>query len=182
MTYDLLFLDTNLFIHGQFHGKTYKVTSMVLDSEIRLSLQRIENALQHVMELHDFRNFMLAKSYLEEGQIHTAMQFLRRIEHSSSKVDTVITQSLFIRALILVYDLQFTDALALLVRIRNMDFKKTEKLLNDLNSLIKDIKIQQQASVLYDTDEGKKTIEAFQQSTITHLQHYLSVSKELVRK
>lgn len=155
---------------------------MVLDSEIRLSLQRIENALQHVMELHDFRNFMLAKSYLEEGQIHTAMQFLRRIEHSSNKVDTVITQSLFIRALILVYNLSFTDALALLVRIRKMDFEKTEKLSNDITSLIRDIKIQQQASAMYDTAEGKKKIEAFQQSTITHLQHYLSTSKELVRK
>ena len=155
---------------------------MVLDSEIKLSLQRIENALQHVMELHDFRNFMLAKSYLEEGQIHTAMQFLKRIEHNTPQVDTVITQSLFIRALILVYNLQFTDALALLVRIRNMDLKKPEKLLNDLSSLIRDIKIQQQASVMYDTAEGKKKIEAFQQSTITHLQQYISASKELVRK
>ncbi|MHA2243985.1 MAG: hypothetical protein ACXADY_03370 [Candidatus Hodarchaeales archaeon] len=155
---------------------------MVLDSEIKLSLQRIENALQHVMELHDFRNFMLAKSYLEEGQIHTAMQFLRRIEHSTSQVDTVITQSLFIRALILVYNLQFTDALALLVRIRSMALEKPEKLLGDLNSLIRDIKIQQQASVMYNTAEGKKKIEAFQQSTITHLQQYLSSSKELVRK
>ena len=114
---------------------------MVLDPEIRLSLQRIENALQNVMELHDFRNFMLAKSYLEDGQIHTAMQFLRRIEYSSHSVNTVITQSLFIRALILVYDLQFTNALALLVRIRNMDtFEKDEKILVDLNSLIHDIK------------------------------------------
>ncbi|MFX1285691.1 MAG: hypothetical protein ACFFB5_18770 [Promethearchaeota archaeon] len=155
---------------------------MVLDSEIRLTLQRIENALQNVMELSDFRNFMLAKSYLEEGQVHTAMQFLKRIEHSGPNANTVITQSLFIRALILVYDLRFTDALSLLVRIRNMAFDKDEKLLNDLNSLIRDIKIQQQASAMYDTAEGKERIEAFRQTTITHLQHYLNASKELVRK
>lgn len=156
---------------------------MVLDPEIRLTLQRIENALQNVMELHDFRNFMLAKSYLEEGQIHTAMQFLRRIEYSSHSVNTVVTQSLFIRALILVYDLQFTNALALLVRIRNMDtFEKDEKILVDLNSLIHDIKIQQQASAMYDTAEGKKQADIFRQSTIRHLQHYLNSSKELVRK
>lgn len=155
---------------------------MVLDSEIRVALRRIENALQHVMELHDFRNYMLAKSYLEEGQIHTAMQFLKRIEHSTHNVNKVIVQSLFIRALILVYDLQFTDALALLVRIRNMAFEKDEKLLNDLNSLIHDIKIQQHASAMYDTAEAREGIEAFRQSTITHLQHYLNSSKELVRK
>lgn len=156
---------------------------MVLDPEIRLTLQRIENALQNVMEIHDFRNFMLAKSYLEEGQIHTAMQFLRRIEYSSHSVNTVITQSLFIRALIMVYDLQFTDALALLVRIRNMNtFEKDEKILGDLKSLIRDIKIQQQASVMYNTAEGKKQEDSFRQSTIRHLQHYLSSSKELVRK
>ncbi|MFX0013225.1 MAG: hypothetical protein ACFFB2_02840 [Promethearchaeota archaeon] len=154
---------------------------MVLDSEIRISLQRIENALQNVMELHDFRNFMLAKSYLEEGQIHTAMQFLKRIEHTSHNAKTVIIQSLFIRALILVYDLQFTDALALLVRIRNMNIKD-EKLLEDLNSFIRDIKIQQQASIMYDTASGKKEVEAFRQTTIDYLQRYLNSSKELVRK
>ena len=88
---------------------------MVLDSEIRLTLQRIENALQNVMELRDFRNFMLAKSYLEEGQIQTAIQFLNRIDRNADyNAQLVISQSLFIRALILVYNLQFTDALALL--------------------------------------------------------------------
>jgi len=51
----------------------------LLDGEIRLSLQRIENALQNFMELRDFRNFMLAKAYIEEGQVQTAIQFLNRI-------------------------------------------------------------------------------------------------------
>ena len=154
---------------------------MVLDSEIRISLQRIENALQQQMELSDFRNFMLAKSYLEEGQIHTSMQFLRRIEHSGPNANRVIVQSLFIRALILVYDLQFTDALALLVRIRNMNVTD-EKLLNDIKSLIRDIKIQQQASVMYETAEGRKEVEAFRETTLTYLQHYINATKELVRK
>jgi hypothetical protein len=154
---------------------------MVLDSEIRVTLQRIENALQHQMELSDFRNFMLAKSYLEENQIATAMQFLKRIEHSGPNANRVIIQSLFIRALILVYDLQFTDALALLVRIRSMNVTD-EKVLRDIKTLIRDIKIQQQASVMYETAEGKKEVETFRQTTLTYLQQYLSTSKELVQK
>ena len=154
---------------------------MVLDSEIRVTLQRIENALQHQMELSDFRNFMLAKSYLEENQVATAMQFLKRIEYSGPNANRVIIQSLFIRALILVHELQFTDALALLVRIRKMNITD-EKLLNDINTLIRDIKIQQQASAMYETAEGKKEIESFRQATLTYLQHYLNTSKELVRK
>lgn len=155
---------------------------MLLDSEIRLALQRIENALQHVMEFHDFRNFMLAKSYLDEGQIHTSMQFLRRIENSSTNANKVIVKSLFIRALILAYDLQFTDGLALLVRIRNMEFEKDEQLSKDLNSVIKDIKIQQQASTMYDTTKGKEIIATFRQNTMNHLEKYLNSAKQLVRK
>ena len=154
---------------------------MVLDSEIRVTLQRIENALQHQMELSDFRNFMLAKSYLEENQIATAMQFLKRIEYSGPNANRVIIQSLFIRALILVHDLQFTESLALLVRIRKMNIAD-EKLRKDVTSLIRDIKIQQQASAMYETAEGKKEIESFRETTLTYLQHYLSKSKELVRK
>jgi hypothetical protein len=155
---------------------------LLLDSEIRLALQRIENALQHVMEFHDFRNFMLAKSYLDEGQIHTSMQFLRRIENSSTNANKVIVKSLFIRALILAYDLQFTDGLALLVRIRNMEFEKDEQLSKDLNSVIKDIKIQQQASTMYDTTKGKEIIATFRQNTMNHLEKYLNSAKQLVRK
>lgn len=155
---------------------------MVLDPDIKITLDRIENALHNVMELHDFRNFQLAKSYLEEGQIHTAMQFLKRIENSSHKANLVITQSLFIRALILVYNLQFTDALALLVRIRNMEFEKDEQLLNDLKKIINDIKIQQRASVFYDTAEGKEKINTFQNETVNRLHQYLSTAKELVQK
>ncbi|MHA2226155.1 MAG: hypothetical protein ACXAC8_13170 [Candidatus Hodarchaeales archaeon] len=155
---------------------------MVLDSEIRLGLQRIENALQNVMELRDFRNFMLAKAYLEEGQVATAMQFLKRIEYNSITANKVVVQSLFIRALILVHDLQFTDALALLVRIRSLDIEKDPEFLKDLNSVIKDIKIQQQASAMYDISRGEEIIEGFREKTITHLMHYLSISKELVRK
>jgi len=155
---------------------------LLLDSEIRLALQRIENALQHVMEFHDFRNFMLAKAYLDEGQIHTSMQFLRRIENSSTNANKVIVKSLFIRALILAYDLQFTDGLALLVRIRNMDFEKDEQLSKDLNSVIKDIKIQQQASTMYDTTKGKEIIATFRQNTMNHLEKYLNSAKQLVRK
>ena len=155
---------------------------MLLDSEIRLDLQRIENALQHVMEFHDFRNFMLAKAYLDEGQIHTSMQFLRRIENSSTNANKVIVKSLFIRALILAYDLQFTDGLALLVRIRNMDFEKDEQLSKDLNSVIKDIKIQQQASTMYDTTEGREIIATFRQNTMNQLEKYLNSAKQLVRK
>lgn len=134
------------------------------------------------MEFHDFRNFMLAKSYLDEGQIHTSMQFLKRIENSSTNANKVIVKSLFIRALILAYDLQFTDGLALLVRIRNMDFEKDEQLLIDLNSVIKDIKIQQQASTMYDTTEGREIVATFRQNTMNHLEKYLTAAKQLVRK
>jgi hypothetical protein len=153
-----------------------------VDSEIRLALQRIENALQQVMEFHDFRNFMLAKAYLDEGQIHTAMQFLKRIENSSQTANKVIVQSLFIRALIFAYDLQFTDGLALLIRIRNMNFEKDEKLLKDLNAVIQDIKIQQQASAMYETTEGREIVETFRENTMNHLESYLNSAKQLVRK
>ena len=155
---------------------------LVLDSEIRLALQRIENALQMQMEFHDFRNFMLAKSYLDQGQVHTSMQFLKRIENSSQTANKVIVQSLFIRALIFAYDLNFTDGLALLVRIRNMAFEKDEKLLKDLNAVIKDIKIQQQASAMYETTEGRGLVETFRENTMNHLESYLASSKQLVRK
>jgi hypothetical protein len=57
-----------------------------------------------------------------------------------------------------------------------------EKLLRDITSLIRDIKIQQQASVMYETAEGKREVETFRQTTLTFLQHYLNTSKELVRK
>ena len=156
---------------------------MVLDSEIRLTLQRIENALQNVMELRDFRNFMLAKSYLEEGQIQTAVQFLNRIDRNADyNAQLVISQSLFIRALILVYNLQFTDALALLVRIRTMNFKKDEKLLDDLTKLIHDIKIQQQASAMYDQANQEQSVEEFKQTTLKHLENYLISARSLLRK
>lgn len=155
---------------------------LVLDSEIRLALQRIENALQQVMEFHDFRNFMLAKAYLDEGQIHTSMQFLKRIENSSQTANKVIVQSLFIRALIFAYDLQFTESLALLVRIRNMAFEKDEKLMKDLNTVIKDIKLQQQASAMYETSNGRGLVETFRENTMNHLESYLTTAKQLVRK
>lgn len=155
---------------------------LVLDTEIRLALQRIENALQMQMEFHDFRNFMLAKAYLDQGQVHTSMQFLKRIENSSNTANKVIVQSLFIRALIFAYNLNFTDGLALLVRIRNMAFEKDEKLLKDLNTVINDIKIQQQASAMYETTEGKGLVETFRENTMNHLESYLASSKQLVRK
>ena len=70
---------------------------MVIDSEMKLTLQRIENALQSVLEMRDFRNFMLAKAYIEEGQVQTAMQFLNRIDRDTDyKAQLVISQSLFI--------------------------------------------------------------------------------------
>jgi len=155
---------------------------MVLDSDIKLTLSRIENALQNVMELRDFRNFMLAKSYLEEGQVHTALAFLKKIEHATHNANLVITQSLLIRALIMVYELNFTDALALLVRIRKMEFKMNEDVAKDIENFIKDIKIQQQASLIYDAAEGREKIEEFKEQTIKHLQKYLLSARNLVRK
>jgi hypothetical protein len=156
---------------------------MVLDPEIRLGLRRIENALQNKLELRDFRHFMLAKSYLEEGQIHTAMQFLKRIDrYAPSSAQRVITQSLFIRALIFVYNLQFTDALALLVRIRRMELEKDEQMMSDIQEVIRDIKIQQQASTIYNTVEGREKVEIFRENTVSHLQNYLTSARELVRR
>ena len=155
---------------------------MLLDSEIKLTLQRIENALQNVMELRDFRNFMLAKSYLEEGQIHTAIQFLNRIDRKADyNAQLVISQSLFIRALILVYNLQFTDALALLVRIRTMDFEKDEKLMKDLAKLIQDIKMQQKASAMYEKTKDQ-SVEEFRDTTLQNIEEYLLLAKKLLRK
>ncbi len=155
---------------------------MLLDSEIKLTLQRIENALQNVMELRDFRNFMLAKSYLEEGQIHTAIQFLNRIDRNTDyNAQLVISQSLFIRALILVFNLQFTDALALLVRIRTMDFEKDEKLMKDLAKLIQDIKMQQRASAMYEKTKDQ-SVEEFRDTTLQNIEEYLLLAKKLLRK
>jgi len=155
----------------------------LLDGEIRLSLQRIENALQNFMELRDFRNFMLAKAYIEEGQVQTAIQFLNRIDRNADyNAQLVISQSLFIRALILVYDLQFTDALALLVRIRSMSFEKDEKLSEDIKKLINDIKILQQASAIYDNTKTAETVQNFQEDTLRNLESYLTSARALLKK
>lgn len=157
---------------------------MTLDPEIRLALSRIENALQNVLELRDFRHFMLAKSYLEEGQIHTAMQFLKRIDPygSNPNAQLVITQSLFIRALILIHNLQFTDALALLVRLKTMDLRKDNKLSTDILEFISQVKVIQQASAIYDSLEGQEEVENFRDNTIEYLQNYLTSARELVRR
>ena len=156
---------------------------MVIDSEMKLTLQRIENALQSVLEMRDFRNFMLAKAYLEEGQIQTAMQFLNRIDRDTDyKAQLVISQSLFIRALILVYNLQYTDALALLVRIKLMPFEKDEQLMKDITKLIKDVKLQQQASTIYDITEASDDVQAFKQATMQNLVSYLNSARVLLKK
>ena len=156
---------------------------MVIDSEMRLTLQRIENALQSMMEFRDFRNFMLAKAYLEEGQVQTAMQFLNRIDRNTDyKAQLVISQSLFIRALILVYNVQYTDALALLVRIKTMPFEKYEQLLKDINKLINDVKLQQQASTIYDITEASDEVQAFKQTTMQNLISYLNSARVLLKK
>ncbi len=154
-----------------------------LDPEIRLALGRIENALQNVLELRDFRHFMLAKSYLEEGQIHTAMQFLKRIDpHANPNAQMVITQSLFIRALILIHNLQFTDALALLVRLKSMDLRKNNQLAIDIKEFISQVKVIQQASAIYDSIEEQEKVEHFRDNTIEYLQNYLSSARDLVRR
>ncbi|MHA1945440.1 MAG: hypothetical protein ACXAC6_07870 [Candidatus Hodarchaeales archaeon] len=156
---------------------------MVIDSEMKLTLQRIENALQSVLEMRDFRNFMLAKAYIEEGQVQTAMQFLNRIDRDTDyKAQLVISQSLFIRALILVYNLQYTDALALLVRIKLMTFEKDEQLMKDITKLINDVKVQQQASSIYDITESSDDVQAFKQTTMESLISYLDSARLLLKK
>ncbi len=126
---------------------------------------------------------MLAKSYLEEGQIQTAVQFLNRIDRNADyNAQLVISQSLFIRALILVYDLQFTDALALLVRIRGMDFEKDEQLREDITKLIRNIKIHQQANVIYDTAEDNPQIRDFKEDTLQNLENYLHIARGLLKR
>jgi len=156
---------------------------MVIDSEMKLTLQRIENALQTVLEMRDFRNFMLAKAYIEEGQVQTAMQFLNRIDRDTDyKAQLVISQSLFIRALILVYNLQYTDALALLVRIKLMTFEKDEQLMKDITKLINDVKVQQQASSIYDITESSEDVQAFKQATMESLISYLDSARLLLKK
>ena len=54
--------------------------------------------------------------------------------------------------------------------------------MNDLNSVIQDIKIQQQASAMYETTEGREVVENFRMTTMNHLESYLASAKELVRK
>jgi hypothetical protein len=150
---------------------------------MKLTLQRIENALQSVLEMRDFRNFMLAKAYIEEGQVQTAMQFLNRIDRDTDyKAQLVISQSLFIRALILVYNLQYTDALALLVRIKLMTFEKDEQLMKDITKLINDVKVQQQASSIYDITESSDDVQAFKQTTMESLISYLDSARLLLKK
>jgi len=171
----------NLYMH---EGLLCECEIMVIDSEMKLTLQRIENALQTVLEMRDFRNFMLAKAYLEEGQVQTAMQFLNRIDRDNTdyKAQIVISQSLFIRALILVYNLQYTDALALLVRIKLMHFEKDEQLLKDITKLINDVKLQQQASTIYDITEASDEVQAFKQATMQSLVNYLNSARALLKK
>ena len=150
---------------------------------MKLTLQRIENALNQSLSLRDFRNFMLAKAYIEEGQVQTAMQFLNRIDRNTDyKAQLVISQSLFIRALILVYNLQYTDALALLVRIKLMPFEKDEQLVKDITKLINDVKLQQQASSIYDITETSDNVQAFKQTTMENLINYLNSARELLKK
>jgi hypothetical protein len=63
-----------------------------------------------------------------------------------------------------------------------MNFEKDEKLLKDLNAVIQDIKIQQQASAMYETTEGRGIVETFRENTMNHLESYLNSAKQLVRK
>jgi hypothetical protein len=176
-----LFLNyPNLYMH---EVRLCECEIMVIDSEIKLTLQRIENALQTVLEMRDFRNFMLAKAYLEEGQVQTAMQFLNRIDRNTDyKAQLVISQSLFIRALILVYNVQYTDALALLVRIKLMPFDKDEQLMKDITKLINDVKLQQQASTIYDITEASEEVQAFKRATMDCLTSYLNSARALLKK
>jgi hypothetical protein len=158
---------------------------VVLSSEIRISLQRIENSLQNKLELRDFRNLQLAKAYLEEGQVATAMQFLKRIDHYiAPSTQQVIMQSLFVRALILVHNLQFTEAQALLVRLRKMKgelFRLDEDLERDIEKVIHDIKIHQQASILRERAESEEAMDSFRESTEVMLNQYLEQARRLLK-
>ncbi|MFW9779694.1 MAG: hypothetical protein ACFFE8_12640 [Candidatus Heimdallarchaeota archaeon] len=158
---------------------------MTLDSEIRISLQRIENSLQNKLELRDFRNLQLAKAYLEEGQVATAMQFLKRIDRNiAPTTQQVIVQSLFVRALILVHNLQFTEAQALLVRLRKMKseiFRLDDELEKDIEKIIHDIKIHQQATVLRERAESEEAIANFRESTAELLNLYLEQARKLLK-
>ena len=111
------------------------------------------------------------------------MQFLNRIDRDTDyKAQLVISQSLFIRALILVYNVQYTDALALLVKIKLMHFEKDEQLLKDITKTIKDIKLQQQASTIYDITETSDSVQAFKQATMETLVSYLDSARALLKK
>ena len=63
-----------------------------------------------------------------------------------------------------------------------MELEKDDKMMSDIQEIIRDIKIQQHASTIYDTVEGREKIELFRENTVAHLQHYLTLAKELVRR
>jgi hypothetical protein len=82
----------------------------------------------------------------------------------------------------LVYNLQYTDALALLVRIKLMSFEKDEQLMKDITKLINDVKVQQQASSIYDITESSEDVQAFKQTTMESLISYLDSARLLLKK
>jgi hypothetical protein len=63
-----------------------------------------------------------------------------------------------------------------------MNFKKDEKLVEDLTKLIQDIKIQQQASAMYDQANQEQSVEEFKQATLKNLEKYLISARSLLRK
>jgi hypothetical protein len=63
-----------------------------------------------------------------------------------------------------------------------MDFKKDEQMIDDLSKLIHDIKIQQQASAMYDQAHQEQSVEEFKQITLKSLEKYLISARSLLRK
>ena len=63
-----------------------------------------------------------------------------------------------------------------------MPFEKDEQLMKDITKLINDVKIQQQASSIYDITEASDDVRTFKQTTMESLISYLESARQLLKK
>ena len=63
-----------------------------------------------------------------------------------------------------------------------MTFEKDEQLMKDITKLINDVKVQQQASSIYDITESSEDVQAFKQATMESLISYLDSARLLLKK
>lgn len=149
--------------------------------EIKLSLARVENNLHMVMGIANFRHFQTAKSYLDDEEIVAGLQYLNNIENLSMNAKTIVAEGLFLRGLILCHELKFTEALALLIRIRKFeDIKYMGTLAKDLEKIITAIKTQKNLNSYSNSPANDEKIRDFQDIIINLIYSYLEDAQNLL--